>query len=378
MSIIENGFLPDHDPLTILPEHFKSWESIAQELPKLFSSGHIREHIDDCPPFPIDKLKSPNMFERAMLILSYLGHAYVWCDAKHPAQSIPNKLASAWYEVAKHLGRPPVLSYASYALYNWSRLDKKHPIELGNIVLAQNFLGGIDEEWFILIHIDIEAKAIPALANLEAAQKAAVNADETKLSHYLEIINSSLHNMVKTLKRMPQHCDPYIYYNRVRPYIHGWKDNPALPNGLIYEGVKAYKEQGMKFKGETGAQSSIVPALDACLGVAHKDSPLKSHLDEMRIYMPPEHQAFLQSLEQTPGIYSFIKQAGNTSLKAHYNEAINLLHAFRTTHLGFAKAYIEKQAQSSLGNPTQIGTGGTPFMAYLQEHCDETLEHLLN
>ena len=33
--------------------------------------------------------------------------------------------------------------------------------------------------------------------------------------------------------RMPERCDPYIYFERVRPYIHGWKDNPALPEGSM-------------------------------------------------------------------------------------------------------------------------------------------------
>ena len=375
MSIIKNGFLPENDPILELPAAFEAWEALAQDLPKLLTSEQTRAYIKDCPDFPVDKLNSPEAFERAMLILSYLGHAYVWCDPKNPAQSIPENLATAWYAVAQHLGRPPVLSYASYALYNWVRLDAQKPIESGNIVLVQNFLGGVDEEWFILIHIDIEARAIPALAHLKAAQLAAQAKDEASLIEHLRLINQSLQGIVHTLQRMTEHCDPYIYYNRVRPYIHGWKNNPALPNGLVYEGVEAYKNQGMQFKGETGAQSTIVPALDACLGVVHQDSPLKTHLDEMRMYMPPEHLAFLEDLETMPGIYEFIKTANNPTLTQLYNEAIHSLHAFRNTHLGFAKAYIEKQAQSGKGNPTQIGTGGTPFMAYLREHCDETLAH---
>ena len=57
-----------------------------------------------------------------------------------------------------------MLSYASYALDNWRRLDPASPIELGNIALLQNFLGGLDEEWFVLVHVDIEAKAGKALA----------------------------------------------------------------------------------------------------------------------------------------------------------------------------------------------------------------------
>ena len=62
------------------------------------------------------------------------------------------------------LGREPILSYASYALWNWRRLDESGPIALGNIALLQHFLGGLDEAWFILIHVDIERRAGAALA----------------------------------------------------------------------------------------------------------------------------------------------------------------------------------------------------------------------
>jgi len=48
--------------------------------------------------------------------------------------------------------------------------------------------------------------------------------------------------MRDTLLRMKERCDPYVYYNRVRPYIHGWKNSPTLPNGLAYEGVEFYAE----------------------------------------------------------------------------------------------------------------------------------------
>ncbi|MEQ3648777.1 hypothetical protein [Hyphomonas sp.] len=36
---------------------------------------------------------------------------------------------------------------------------------------------------------------------------------------------------------MPDPCDPYGYFHRVRPWIQGWKDNPALGDGLVYDGV---------------------------------------------------------------------------------------------------------------------------------------------
>jgi indoleamine 2,3-dioxygenase len=88
-------------------------------------------------------------------------------------------------------------------------------------------------------------------------------------------------------------CDPYIYYARVRQPMSGWRNNPALPQGLTYEGVApqehlhlditaggaAYWHGGggsgdgalrLQLYGETGAQSSVVPAFDIALGVEHE------------------------------------------------------------------------------------------------------------
>lgn len=66
---------------------------------------------------------------------------------------------------------------------------------------------------------------------------------------------------------MGEKCDPYVYYHRVRAPMAGWRNNPALPNGLLYEGVS---EVPLQLYGETGAQSSVVPALDAALGIQHE------------------------------------------------------------------------------------------------------------
>jgi indoleamine 2,3-dioxygenase len=292
-------------------------------------------------------------------------------------------VAVPWHSVARRLGRPPILSYASYALDNWRRLEPAGPIALGNIALLQNFLGGIDEEWFILVHVDIEARAAPALDAIPRAQRAVAEGSVERLIVELRAVAESLEAMGKVLGRMPDGCDPYIYYRRVRPYIHGWKDHPLLDRGVVYDGVDEYRGEGQRFRGETGAQSAIVPALDAFLGVGHADDPLRPYLLEMRDYMTPEQRAFLSAVESGPALRELLlARRGGGSLRGQVAEAVELydrsvtaLAAFRGQHLDYADRYIHRQASTGPGNPTDRGTAGTPFMAYLRKHLDETLAH---
>ena len=64
-----------------------------------------------------------------------------------------------------------------------------------NIGLLQCFLGGQDEEWFILIHIDIEKKAGKALKAIEDAQAAVVANDADQLEAALTELRNALASM---------------------------------------------------------------------------------------------------------------------------------------------------------------------------------------
>jgi indoleamine 2,3-dioxygenase len=365
-----NGFLPDTDPLKQLPAACSAWEDVACHLPKYLLSDGFRQHIARLPTFPLAAVESAAQCERAMLIISFIGHGFMW-GSDAPVNQLPRVLAEAWVAVAARVKRPPILSYASYALHNWQRFDPDRPIALGNIGLLQNFLGGIDEEWFVLVHVDIEARAATAIRILAATQQAAIDKNTDKVNKNLHTIATTLQGICTTLDRMPEHCDPYIYYQRVRPYIHGWKNNPALPQGLIYEGV--YDNVAQFLRGETGAQSTIIPALDAVLGITHAKDELASYLAEMRDYMPPAHRAFLTLLEKNQTVVrAFVQASDNPALREVYNICIDLMTRFRLTHLRYAAEYIHKQSEASVMNSTSVGTGGTPFMRYLKKHEEET------
>lgn len=372
----ERGFLPAEDPLTHLSGVYALWDELAYDLPKRLMTDNFRRTLEQMPVLDIDGLTHEREQRRAMMALSYLGHAYVWGEPE-TAQTLPASIGVPWYHLSQKLGRLPVLSYASYALDNWRRIDPNRPIELGNIALLQNFLGGQDEEWFILIHVDIEARAAAALNAVPSAIQAAKQSDIPTLTASLKTISAALEGMFNSLSRMPERCDPYIYYHRVRPYIHGWKNNPALPNGLTYEGVEAYGGEPQLFRGETGAQSSIIPSFDALLGIYHKEDPLKEYLMEMRDYMPPKHRAFMEAIEAQSQVRACVNahHESHPELREIYNDCVRWIEMFRSKHLEYAASYIYKQHAMSDANPTKVGTGGTPFMKYLKKHRNESGEH---
>lgn len=375
----ECGFLPTSSPASAqLPKTFAQVQKTALLLPKWLTNGKIRQAIEGMPEVDVDQEKLDDMeLRRAMQIYSFLTHAYVWGEPM-AAKILPRNIAVPFYKVARQIGRLPILSYASYALDNWVRINQSEPIAIGNIMLVQNFLGGLDEDWFILVHIEIEAKASPALAAISTILEGITRNDPTAVLNALEDIKDSWVNINATMSRMTERCDPYIYYHRVRPYIHGWKNNPTLPEGLIYEGVEAYGSKPQQFRGETGAQSAIVPTMDALFNIAHKPDPLREYLMEMRDYMPPKHRAFVEEVEKRSTLRNFVENHLERvpELKQSYNNCISLIEKFRTKHLEFASRYINQQTAKTNKN-SDIGTGGTPFMRYLKKHRDESSYHLL-
>ncbi|MGA1689651.1 MAG: hypothetical protein ACO385_04705 [Candidatus Nanopelagicaceae bacterium] len=367
----EWGYMQHHDPVRSLSGANESWDEMARNLPKYLMADNFRKRVAELPPFELASLKSEGETRRAMLALSYIGMAYQWSE-EEASHVIPAVLAKPWYEVGKLVGRPPILSYASYSIDNWYRLSPEKGVECGNIALLQCFLGGQDEEWFIIIHIDIEKKAGVALHAIELAQKAVVANDADALDVALTQLRDGIKSMYDVLARMPEKCDPYVYFHRVRPYIFGWRNNPALPNGVVYEGVTELGSKGMKYRGETGAQSAIVPALDGVLGIEHERDELREYLMEMREYMPPKHVKFIEAVENGPSVRDFVNGLGRTRTSELFNQSVELLGDFRAMHLEYAGQYIHAQAQKAPGNPSAIGTGGTPFMVYLRKHRDET------
>lgn len=377
----ERGFLCRYDAASIqLSGDYSEAAKVAMSLPDLLPSGRVRSLMEKSLPDTVTPemiATLPDQQSRmAMVHYSFMVQSYVWGEPEAPTH-LPRCLAVPMVALADKLGQQPLLPYSGYVLDNWGLLDADGPVSLDNTYMIQNFLAGMDEAWFVLIHVAIEARAGDVLATMPKIVEAVEQDDLSSVQAHLESMAGVWDDIKDIFYRMPERCDPYIYFERVRPYIHGWKDNPALPQGLIYEGVERYEGQGQAFRGQTGSQSSIVPSMDALFGIGHAADPLKSYLDQLHIYRPTGHRAFIDDLRANSGLRAFAKGSGHKGLVDAYNANVQAVSDFRTRHLEYAASYINKQGKTASGNDNEVGTGGTPFMKYLKKHRDETKANLL-
>jgi indoleamine 2,3-dioxygenase len=374
------GFLCPYEAAEVtLPSDLAPAVEAAASLPRTLLTGRVRAHLRQLPELDLTAFcaeATEAAVRSAMVRYAFMTQAYVWGEPQAPLR-LPAMLARPIWALARRLGEKPLLSYSAYVLDNWGRLDRTGPIALDNLFMIQNFLAGQDEVWFVLVHVAIEARAGAMLAEAPGLIEAAARRDAGAAERGLAAVAAVWDEVNALFDRMPERCDPYIYFHRVRPYIHGWKDNPALGAGLVYEGVAETRGEPQAFRGQTGAQSSIVPAMDALLGVRHAQDPLRAYLDELHAYRPPAHRRFIDRLRAESRLRDFVAAAGRPALSAVYNACLMGLARFRARHLEYAASYIHRQAADSAGNDTGVGTGGTPFMAYLKKHRDETAAHLL-
>jgi len=122
----------------------------------------------------------------------------------------------------------------------------------------------------------------------------------------LNKVAKGIRAMVDSLTAMREGCHPFIFYHRVRPFLSAWRDNPSLPDGVVYEGVS---DERHRYYGGSAAQSSLIPFLDIALGVSHQSSKSQDFLRSMRAYMPRPHREFLGYMESVACVREFVVEA---------------------------------------------------------------------
>lgn len=368
----ECGFLPYPDPAEKLPEELSFLDERAKELPNWMNRGKVRNELDRLWPLKGKHyllLEDIRLRRRALMLYSFFASAHVFEKGKESSARIPTGVAIPLSMLAWWLDVPPILAYQSYVLTNWRRKDPSGPIVVENIESLVNFVTVPDEWGFILPHVEINAKAAAAMRTAFPLMHAVEQNNEDLVEAFLWEIGYSVSAMVATLAKIRKYCDPSVYYREVRPCIQKFVN-------VTYLGVKKYGGEPQSFNGESGAQDSNLPSLDALLGIRHsapEDSEERKRflwfIEEAQKYMPVGHRRFIQTLRKNSGVREFVMRS-NSRVKEAYNFGVERIADFRHGHLGLAIDYIHKPMPQE-----SFGTFGTPFMKWLAWLREETLNH---
>lgn len=301
---------------------------------------------------------------------------------------------------------------------------------LENLSTLLTFTGSLDEQWFYLVSVAMEAKGGPCIPIMLRAVQAVRENDAEAVTNSLQSFAQTLDELGTLLVRMYDSCDPHVFYHRIRPFLAGSKNmkDAGLPHGVFYDdGSK--RSTWRQYGGGSNAQSSMIQFFDIILGVEHRPTgtkkdetseseaepgaapkPRHNFIHEMRQYMPGPHRRFLQAVEGVANIRDFVEHnKSNRPLTIAYDACLAMLRALRDKHIQMVSRYIIVKSRESrstsrtrresspdpvpargmgiasirYGRPEEAenqkrkkmrGTGGTALIPFLKQARDETGE----
>tara|TARA_B100001059_G_scaffold91845_3_gene90781 strand:+ start:7928 stop:9040 length:1113 start_codon:yes stop_codon:yes gene_type:complete len=356
----DRGFLPAIDPIDALPCSHDAWEKTAGIFDH--DPGNAREAILRMPMLDASELLDDDgATRRAMLLLSVIGSGYVQSGPLEDTR-LPASISLPWKQIAERLGRPMIISHASIVLDNWAFLEGDDLTRPETLRTMARFAGGTDEDWFYLVTVSIEAIGASLIPTLVETRLAIDSQDPSSVTTCLDAVAETIERIRAMLNRMEERCRPAVFYDSVRPYLSSWPGE-----GIIYDQVSPTP---VRLFGGSAAQSSLLQAIDAAMGITHQDERSAFFLNAMRDYMPPRHRDFIEWFENGTNL----REASITEeSRRSYDKAIDALDAFRRDHMAITARYITQQ-----GDRSAQGTGGTEYGTFLRVTRRETTDQRLD
>lgn len=413
----DRGFLPRIEPVKTLPKEFDALESILQRMPVktlsgepgLLAKNQLGPEVDSVFP---DLTDAMDLYKDNLPIMtalyrdySFLASAYLLepCHERFlrgeeyglGRQTLPANIARPIARCAEISGFLPFMEYAgSYALYNYHLVDPAKGLEYDNLRLIRAFEHGLhpesSEAGFVLVHIDMVQNSGPLVSGVmkcfESASKVGSSLGATEIraefNEGLESILGAMKKINAVMETMWGKSRP-TEYTSFRTFIFGITSQSMFPNGVVYEGLNDGKP--MSFRGESGANDSMVPLMDNFLQVPMPDTPLTDILQDFRKYRPSNHKAFLsfakdRSLELDLKEYALDLKGKVTSdeeadllrtSRSLWLQILDQVRDFRWRHWCFAREYILKRTS----HPT--ATGGSPIVTWLPNQLIAVLEEMV-
>ncbi|KAK5655820.1 hypothetical protein OQA88_5358 [Cercophora sp. LCS_1] len=376
-DVSSNGFLPESPPLRHIDDpYYAPWESLISEMPSALKSGTFRSKVDALPILSTTDLTTILPQRRAYVLLTFFTHAYIW-GGPTPSETLPPQITLPLLSISNTLSLPPVATYASLNLYNYTTPD---PNNLDTIASLHTFTDTVSESWFYSVSIAIESIGARLIPSLISSLFAARRRDFASVVPALQNFIRRIHELGLLLERMDERCDPNVFYHQIRPFLAGSKnmETAGLPNGVFYDEGDG-RGTWRRLRGGSNGQSSLIQLFDLVLGVEHGAGG--GFHEEVRGYMPKRHREFLEWVgESFPGGLRALLDGECGDV---FSEATRALAEFRGRHLRMVARYIVIPAQMGRAGKgvrnlatdrgELTGTGGTALLPFLKESRDETL-----
>ncbi|KAI1336720.1 indoleamine 2,3-dioxygenase-like protein [Xylariaceae sp. FL0016] len=418
MVSMTRGFLPRMNPIVHLPQEFDPLEDMLQAMPVQTLSGkpgflasgqlgdavlksfpdlteHIEKYADDLPL--VNALYRDYSFLASAYLLEPCHMRFVKGEPYGLAKSfLPAQLSRPIARCGELCGFKPFMEYAgSYALFNYRLEDPSAGMEYSNLRLIRAFEHGLDptssEAGFVLVHVEMVKNSGPLVAGAMSSLSALSSTNSNPPSSQRRAFNAGLRTTLTAMREinlvmetMWSKSKPRSYTS-FRTFIFGITSQSMFPDGVVYEGVNDGKP--LSFRGESGANDSMIPLMDNFLQVTMPNTPLTEILQDFREYRPSNHRQFLVEIRQaslalgvkdfalyTRADFSALSDEEKDALKesrALWLQLLDQVREFRWRHWCFAREYILKQTS----HPT--ATGGSPIVTWLPNQLQAVMEEMV-
>lgn len=286
------------------------------------------------------------------------------------------------------------MEYAgSYALFNYRLVDPSLGLTYSNLRLIRAFEHGLDptssEAGFVLVHVDMVRNSGPLVAgtmsSLDACAAAQSSSHKPETQHR-QALNEGLATILSALRRINGVMETMwakskpASYTQFRTFIFGITSQSMFPDGVVYEGV-GNDGKPQSFRGESGANDSMIPLMDNLLQIPMPDTPLTEILKDFRQYRPSNHRDFLCWVGKKSEELGFKEWALDPMASDADAEdvvqsrklwlmVLDQVREFRWRHWCFAREYILKRTS----HPT--ATGGSPIVTWLPNQLSAVLTEM--
>ena len=386
----ENGFLPIREPLQNLPHEYKELQDLINNLHVFQSENREEKGVLGIPNEIVEKIKFVPDYssvidkETDIFLLQALYRAYTFVTSGFTLeqayqeflqsgnygvarQILPANIAQPLVLVSSKLDVYPWLDYHySYSLGNYVKKDPSGSLHWKNLDMACKFTGTSDEIGFIMVHVYIN-EVSPQL--VKSVMDYGLNPADV---NSLQMCGKTLEEMNRRRRDMWT-ASRHERYNDFRIFIMGIKGNDKIfGQGLVYDGC--FNNEPQQYRGQTGAQDSIIPMIDIFSGIVdfYPDNKLTEYLLDLRSYRPRCIQNFFNDLRNHYKINPLFKQL--TDAKCYEGlvyllKIVDEVYLFRNGHWQFVQKYIMSNTRYA------FATGGTPITTWLINQIEAVLEY---